>query len=620
MLLFDDESFVTCAYITLLDRWPDPVGLAYYMGRLKEGRSKLDVVYQIYSSPEARLTAKHVAGLKSAMILAKWTQWLTPFRRKERSRLAAQTESRPDNSAEGAPLSMAAPPDAAAVTFAGMGTALRKGNVNVEAYLMLPAEGIADDGSYTFTRLMKYVWVSRVDLQKVFDLRDPVSRLAYCRWFVVHVQDEYGITPNVFPPDLLNKFAAGGGAIAKKARSLLKAQSKMQPVRAQVKADKPGANLVGYALGEFGMGEFLRVMARSFNTTTTPFCVIAQDVGIHGSGDSSVSHWMVDAPQYDINVFSINADVFPFLPFKLGRSFFSGRYNIGYWAWELSKCPPEFDLALHMVDEVWAISEFAADAFRMRSPIPVYTMPLAVTVPELKREFTKSHYGLPEDKFVFFFTFDSASYLDRKNPVAVVKAFKLAFPNGNEDVHLLLKTMNSSIASGEMWESLQAEIATEPRITVLDKRLTREEVLGLNLACDAFVSLHRAEGFGFCVAEAMAYGKPVVVTNYSGTLDFAMEGTACVVDYRLVPVADKSYLFWKGQVWADPDIGHAASLMQRLVYDAPYRTHIAKAGQDYIKDHFNQTVIGKRYEMRLAEIRKSRARLSPGVGPNHQEH
>src|SRR5207249_6871021 len=129
--------------------------------------------------------------------------------------------------------------------------------------------------------------------------------------------------------------------------------------------------------------------------------------------------------------------------FKFGKSFYAGRYNIGYWAWELSKSPWEFDLALSMVDEVWSISEFVTESFKTRSPIPVIAMPLAVTVLDLDpSRYTKAYYVLPEDKFVFYFTFDSLSYLDRKNPIAVVRAFKLAFPHGIEKAHLLLKTMN----------------------------------------------------------------------------------------------------------------------------------------------------------------------------------
>jgi len=478
---------------------------------------------------------------------------------------------------------------------------------NIAAYFMQSSDEKLQDDGYTFTRLMHYIWNSRLDLQNVFDIYQHDGRFEFCKWFLFSASKEYGFPPNVYPINLLEKLAAVSGDVGQRAISMLDAQTRLIKMAGQVAAEPSehatGANLIGYAYGEFGMGEHVRMVARALNTTNTPFCIIDQEVGMHGSGDDSVRQWVTGTPLYNANIFHINADVFPPLYFKFGDSFFSGRRNIGYWAWELSKCPPEFDVALNMVDEVWAISGFVADSFKSRSPVPVFTMPLAVTVPALDASrFTKAYYGLPEDEFVFFFTFDAASYLDRKNPMAVVRAFNLAFPLGNENVHLLLKTMNIEVA-GSLWNALLKQIDNDPRITIMSKRLTREEVLGLNLACDAFVSLHRSEGFGRCVAEAMAYGKPVIVTNYSGTRDFAMDGTACVVDYNLVPVPEGNYPFWKDQVWAEPNIEYAAALMKKLVHDEIYRAEVAIAGQKYVLDNFNESVIGERYAKRISVIK-----------------
>src|SRR5262245_58905199 len=185
----------------------------------------------------------------------------------------------------------------------------------------------------------------------------------------------------------------------------------------------------------------------------------------------------------------------------------------GYWSWKLQGCPEEFDVSLDLVEDVWANSQFAADAFRTRAKVPVFSMPLAVKAPALSRsDFTKKRYGLPTDKFAFIFTFDAASQIDRKNPIDVVRAFNRAFPSGDERVHLVFKTMNSG-HGGLLWRQFLDEIGDSPRITLINERLSRESVLGLNIACDAFVSLHRSEGFGLCIAEAMSSGKPVITTN-----------------------------------------------------------------------------------------------------------
>lgn len=495
-------------------------------------------------------------------------------------------------------------------TFAA-GNALLRDWVDVDgvaAYFMEPASdaGLQGDG-YTFTRLMQYIHSSRLDLQNAFALSTAGGRLGYAKWFLTQAAAEYGLTPEVFPADLLTRLEETGGGVAKAAREMAKRRQLSVPASKAADtgavAGALGANLVGYAFGEFGMGEHVRMVARSLNAAGTPFCIIDQEVGVHGAGDASVSHWITDVPRYGINVFHVNADVFPPLYFKFGADFFRGRHNVGYWAWELAECPPEFDMALNMVDEVWAISDFVAASFRSRSPVSVLTMPLAVTVPALDpARFTKAYYGLPEDRFLFFFTFDAASYLDRKNPIAVVRAFKKAFGDDGAGVHLLLKTMNIEFG-GRLWTELLEEVAGDARITIMSKRLSRDEVLGLNLACDAFVSLHRSEGFGRCIAEAMAYGKPVVVTNYSGSVDFAKEGTACVVDYRLVPVPEGAYPFGSGQVWAEPDVAGAATAMQRLATDETFRRQIAAAGRDYVRAHFNESLIGKKYELRLQQIR-----------------
>lgn len=476
-------------------------------------------------------------------------------------------------------------------------------------YFMQPAEEALQGDGYTFTKLMHYIWFSRPDLQKAYDIYSQDGRFEYGKWFLTTASREYGLLPRLYPDDLLQKLIRAGGNIEEQAQSILSAKVKASAGASsnteamQVHSDSLGANLIGYAFGEFGMGEHVRMVARSLDATNTSFCILDQDVGTHGANDSSARHWVTDKPRYDINIFHVNADVLPQLFLKFGESLFAGRHNIGYWAWELSKCPPEFDFALGMIDEVWAISDFVAESFKTRSSVPVLTMPLAVTVPNLDSSlYTKKHYGLPEDKFTFFFTFDAASYLDRKNPIAVVKAFKQAFPSKKEKVHLLLKTMNTD-AAGPLWSALLKEVGNDPRITVMEKRLDRDEVLGLNLACDAFVSLHRSEGFGRCVAEAMAYGKPVITTNYSGTRDFAKEDTACVVDYKLVPVPDDAYPFWRDQVWAEPSINHATTLMRKLVNDKKFRDSMALAGQKYVLENFNESAIGSKYATQLDSIR-----------------
>jgi O-antigen biosynthesis protein len=472
--------------------------------------------------------------------------------------------------------------------------------------LLQPAFAIPQEERFALTRLMHFVWSSRKDLQQAFDVRKERGRMALLEWLAAHGLEECGLTAEVFPRALLEQLERVDGYLAGFAARALGATPPSdtpaiyQPTPAGTD-DGRGANLVGYAFGEFGRGEDIRMVARSLDHVGVPFCIINQNAGLHGTRDASTAKWITDAPAFATNIFLINADLMPFVPFRLGGNFSVGRYNIGYWAWELAEWPAEFTLALDMVDEVWAISEFVAESVKTRARVPVVTMPNAVTVPTLGRQYTKSRYGLPPSSFVFYFIFDAASHIDRKNPIAVVRAFNLAFKDDSSDVHLLIKAMNVETA-GALWREVLQEVAGSDRITVTTERMTREEVLGLHVACDALVSLHRSEGFGRCIAEAMAYGKPVIVTNYSGSRDFAREGTACVVDYRLVPVPSDSYPFSEGQKWAEPDVQHAAALMQRIARDESYRKQVAEAGQRFVLENFSEAAIGRLYAKRLSEL------------------
>ena len=360
------------------------------------------------------------------------------------------------------------------------------------------------------------------------------------------------------------------------------------------------ALLRGLSHRRSGHGRHVSAGAVDRRWTPRPAC--------HGGGDHSIAHWIQNEQKFATNIFHINADVLPSLYFRFGEDFFKGKRNIGYWAWELSQCPREFDVAINMMDEIWGISEFVTESFRTRSKVPVVNMPLAVSLPTLTQHYTKTQFGLDPNCFQFLFNFDAASYLERKNPLAVIQAFKRAFPRGDERVRLLLKTMNVPHAN-EMWRAVEAMAAEDSRIRIMDKRLSRDEVLGLNSVCDAFVSLHRSEGFGRNIAEAMLLGKPVVSTNYSGSVDFAKAGTACVVDYKLIPVPASVYPFWKDQVWADPDTEHAADLMRRLARDEAFRTTIARAGQAFVKENFNEETIGARYAARIDEFERTRVRV-----------
>ena len=349
------------------------------------------------------------------------------------------------------------------------------------------------------------------------------------------------------------------------------------------------------------MGEHVRMSAAALEGRSIGWGVINYGQHIPGrqNAETDETRFLSDN-RYKCNLFHINADQMLVALLTLGRRFFDGRYNIGYWAWELAHCPVEWEAPMALVDEVWAPSRFIQNAFAERARVPVEYMPLCVSLPAIPPH-SRASLGLPSDSFLFLFTFDFYSYVERKNPFGVIRAFKNAFRDRHERAALIIKAMNAD-ESSEAWQRLLNLIDGDPRIIVINRTMDRLQVLQLFDACDCFVSLHRSEGFGRGPAEAMYLGKPVIVTNYSGNTDFTLPDNACLVDYRLVPVREDEYVFATGQEWADPDEDHASWHMKTLADDAQLAREIGGRASAFIRDNFGPARIGSLYEDRLRKL------------------
>ena len=263
----------------------------------------------------------------------------------------------------------------------------------------------------------------------------------------------------------------------------------------------------------------------------------------------------------------------------------AGRRNVGYWFWELEQIPGQWSDAIADVDEIWVATEFIATAMRGATDKPVVKMPTPIDV-RLSRDYTRSEFGLPDDRFLFLFSFDFNSYAARKNPDATIKAFRQAFEPARRDVGLVIKSINGRNVPDAVRRILDV-IGGDDRIVIIDEFLSRAEVSGLQSVVDAYVSLHRAEGLGLGLAESMFLGKPVIGTRYSGNLEFMDDSNSCLVDCTLIPIRKGEYLYNDARFrWADPDIDHAAYWMKRIVDDAEFCKRIAARGQDDIRSRF----------------------------------
>ena len=378
------------------------------------------------------------------------------------------------------------------------------------------------------------------------------------------------------------------------------APASAEPVADSGQDELKGANLIGYAHGAFGMGEHVKMAARALSAWSDNFSIVDVSAYAHDrQPEPDILAWSQRPERYPINLFHVNADAMAGALNSIGPSIANGRYNVGYWAWELSRIPDAWQPSLDFIDEIWAPSRFIQQAFEEATDKPVIHMPLCVDL-SFDRWKRRKDFGLPEDKFLFLYYFDSHSYYQRKNPYAALRAFKLAFPD-RKDVALVIKTQNAKISSPE-WLQLLALAEGDPRILILNQVMSKGEVMSLQIECDCFISLHRSEGFGRGPAEAMWLGKPVIATGYSGNMDFTLPDNSLLVDYELVRLKPMEYPFYRDQVWAQPDEEHASRQMRRLVDEPGLAQDLGRRASRFIREHFNSKTIGKRYADRLKEI------------------
>jgi glycosyltransferase involved in cell wall biosynthesis len=270
--------------------------------------------------------------------------------------------------------------------------------------------------------------------------------------------------------------------------------------------------------------------------------------------------------------------------------------------WELADFPAEWVAAFDGVDEIWAPTRFIQAALSTRVEKPILHMPLALEF-SADADFKRSHYGLPPKKFIFLFSFDFLSFSGRKNPVAVIEAFVMAFSGRPHlhDVTLVIKCVNTRQRNAD-FEALLHSINRDLDIRIMDKELTRQEMLGLIQSVDCVISLHRSEGLGLLIAEAMALGVPVISTNYSATTELVSAETGYPVDYRLIEIGENEYPMAYGQCWADPDVAHAAWQMVTVVEESGSNAGLLSKASDHLRERFGARTVRRMHDERFKEI------------------
>lgn len=377
-----------------------------------------------------------------------------------------------------------------------------------------------------------------------------------------------------------------------------------QPLRVnrRAKSDHPmGLNVVGWFRAELGIGESARCMARAAAASGLDHAFVDMKLPcLNRMGDDTFASRLQKTNPYRVNVFHLDPPVSRDIDHHHTDEFRRNRHNIAYWAWELPEFPDGWVPACQYFDEIWCPSAFVRDSIAAKVPLPVQVMPHAIGF-DLPHGDQKPKFELPADRFTFLFLYDLNSYQERKNPRAVIEAYRHAFPD-EADVQLVIKTQNPE-RNPEAFRTLKEAVKGLRHVTLIARTLSREDVHALEAACDCFVSLHRSEGFGLAVAEAMFLGKPVISTDWSATAEFVNADNGCPVPIDLIELTETHGPYEKGQIWANPRIDDAAAAMQRLAGDRNLAARLGAAARESMVTHYSPAAIGKRYADRLAAMR-----------------
>jgi glycosyltransferase involved in cell wall biosynthesis len=458
------------------------------------------------------------------------------------------------------------------------------------AWLVQPA---ADGSDLGLGRYLASIYRSRPDLRFTYPGVPGEHVDAFLRWAEKHGRQEAGYSPAVIDLAL----AAMGG------------DASTRPPGGSPGLRRAGVNVVGYLRGELGVGESARLMLSALTAGGIPHATASVDRQLQSRQGATYVATAKTAP-YDTTLLCVNADQTPTVaacvPSLLERS-----YRIGMWYWEVEDFPASQHEGFRHVDEVWVATDFVRHAIEPHSPVPVRTITPPLPQPRTVTGRTRADLGLPQRPF-FLFSFDYLSTVERKNPWGLVDAFEAAFTPG-EGPLLVIKSINAEHRPDQA-ERLRLRVAGSPDVLLLEDYLEAEDRDALVALCDCYVSLHRSEGLGLTMAEAMALGKPVIATGYSGNLQFMTEANSFLVPWTPTSIPTGCEPYPAGGAWAEPDLEVASQLMRTVLQDGQLAAARGRQGAQDLRVLHSPEVAGRQVSARLAELAPTRrARRRPGT-------
>jgi len=500
-----------------------------------------------------------------------------------------------------------------------------------------PAE--ADPESPTLTRLALVIYQDRRDLQQMFPDVLGVDRSRYVSWFLSRAQAEFGLDDFFIRPmrqtegvaasgrpirDLSTRlyvnvtnslFRIGVGGwledrlgrrFVNRVRELFlptgpdKARDHLSPLegrRSQVPCPL-GLNTVEYAYDDSPDRASAAVWAQAVQEHGFP--VAYSRVSSRAADEEDRQALSVpEAHPYRFNCLHVDVDQVEIACEELGDAFFAGKYNIGFWGWQVSPFPDDWTDRFRFFDEIWVASSFVQNLLAPVSPIPVIVIGIPVAAAG-DAEATRTQVGLPENRFLFLSVFDVLSGIERKNPYGVIDAYQRAFGSTPSQTQLVIWAANLH-RFPEHARRLKRAVDSVAG-TLIDRDLRHPGVGGLIRNADAYVSLHRSEGFGWSIAKAMRLGIPTIATDYSAPQDYLTVSNGYPVGYRLTEMGKECGPCSSGSIWADADLDHAAAQMQRLVEHPEEARRKGRQAASDIRRLYGREVVANRMVERLKRI------------------
>lgn len=507
---------------------------------------------------------------------------------------------------------------------------------------------IAPDAEPQVTNFTYEIWAQRPDLRRLFDLSRRDDRARFNAWLLTSGVEEHAI-----PAALLSHLTAAqaehlaANSLPLRARvvhEVLKRRGVVAPVlrhlpkglkdaakrRVQALMSSRGEGaapsepaprerarvplaVYGYFNAESGLGQAVRREFRALRSAGVP--AVARPVGADQFENRESFEFDFDPGLHnaDIHLIHVNADqTLVSDTWAEPEVYAEGRYRIGFWAWELERFPKAWAAAFDKVDEIWTPSRFVADSVKASTEKPVYAFghPVPVEADLEPKAEARRAFAFPERVPIFLTVFDFNSFTGRKNPDAVLDAFERARCEA-PDLRLVLKC-HGGVRHDEERRRLFDRARRLPGVHIVDRVLAEAEMKRLYAACDGLISLHRSEGFGLTIAEAMARGMAVIATDYSGSTDFLDAEVGVPIPYVMTDIPPGAYPHATGLHWAEPDIYAAAQALVLLSSDAELRGQLGEAARARVADQLSLDRVGRAMAARIDDILANPPRSKEG--------